>query len=279
MGFRRGIGLVVLALAFAWYEKADLFKELLPLGSGLDLKKDRRQDAGRSVLTLRGDKGGLECRVQLFFRIPTGRTASFAAAIEGETSLATSQTALVPDTVRLEILPSATAPDRHYFQWPSGRGLNVSHEGPPLELVTWTVWHKKEDKESDTQGKAATRFGLNCIVAVLTVFAFLHTLIAALKDNATSRAVGSPERALAEHLIETIIGDTPEETEHLRGFLRGVLIQKLSPDEALNQLGLLAFAKRWSIRAKAPARMIYRIPGTEATIAQWKAILQGCLPP
>jgi hypothetical protein len=186
-------------------------------------------DQGRLILSAQPD-GNMDCRVEL--EIPKN-AGTFTASIDGVARLSVRHESIDGKDDWLEIDKSAT---EDYFVWPSGRSLLVQ-DNPTGNLII-SDWHVyTRDKAPDSKATARWRKVLFYFGLFLLLPAIVGTVLQGIESRRPKPANFMPQNCI-EEMIAGFEGKDEQESEQARIFLRKLLIEDVSPAEALRPLKL-----------------------------------------
>lgn len=199
-------------------------------------------------LVLRTDSGDLTTFVRLTIRPADDHV--FTAALENGTAVGV--TSVVNPDGRMLYLHKHNGGSTEKFDWPSGVALRVTRTSAattatPITVVNWEVFNK--DTESDAQGKARRRAIWGWTSTILLLVSAVGAVVATLASKEDKRRTHDA-KACVEDLIEEIQGENPQQTQHIRTYLRKRVLEKASYDEAVRALGL-KFARARAVSVKA----------------------------
>jgi hypothetical protein len=225
-----------------------------PVAPGADLGVVVTINDATDAIVVRSDAKDLTAFIRLTMSPPTSDT--YAAQLENGTNLgATAQPGSRSSVLTIH---KAAMGATEKFDWPSGVNVKISRTQPvgssaKVQIVDWEVFSK--DDQSDAKWKAVRRkiwWWTSTILLLLTGAA------AVLADGKEGKKKGHAITDLVATVIDEIEGENPEETKHIRTFLRKRVLEGAAHEEALDATGLKpAKARAVSVKARNyfPARL------------------------
>ncbi len=208
-----------------------------PVAPGRDLGVVIGTPAAGDALILEADAGDLNALVRLTLDAAAG--ATYSARLDNGAVLAT-KVDPAPDGSLLTVhQPGGSAGDK--FDWPAGVALRITRDpqagsaparvNAPIRVTDWQVFSK--ESESDSRSKATRRRWWWWISSILLlVSGGSAAWAAATEKDARVRPTPHGARDCVEALIDEIEGESAEQTQLIRIFLRKRVLEHASHEEA-----------------------------------------------